>query len=130
MLIDDTGTVCYTGKQIPFLDTELTRACRKHRESSCALYLNGWVSTSLFSFLSGLKHFKIVLDNFTLYQHAGGDLSSKPFLPELYLYSPLTVKKIFIKQDAYCPIFETGLSFPKNVPVHNLFREDLDEIRI
>ena len=127
LLFGENNKLLYQSKIIPFLDTKLQRLCLKCKNTKCTLYLNGALSKSLCSLLAPLKKLTIILDNFTLYQNISvNDNHGKTFRPRLLILNPVKVKRIFLKQ-------ETGqyaLSVPENIPVYNLFREDLHEIRI
>ena len=82
---------------------------------------------SLYPFLAPLKNLTIILDNFTLYQNISvHDNHGRIFRPRLLLLNPVKVQRIFLKQETS----RYPLSAPENIHVHNLFREDLNEIRI
>ncbi len=126
-LFGENNELFYHGKTIPFLDTKLQRLCLKYKNRKCTLYLNGALSKSLCSLLAPLKNLTIILDNFTLYQNISlHDTHGKAFRPTLLILNPVKVKRIFLKQETS----RYTLPVPENIPVHNLFREDLHEIRI
>ncbi len=128
----------FWGRTIPFLDSELEKKleqhCFEHKTENCFLYLNGAIPRSFFSFLSGFKKLSVILDNFTLYQNVSEEPCFSKFCVEMSLLHPVKVEKIFIKQEkdrrGVADIGIEGVEFPKGVPVHNLFRENLYEIGI
>ena len=127
LLFGENNELLYQSKIIPFLDTKLHRLCLKCKNTKRTLYLNGALSKSLCSLLAPLKKLTIILDNFTLYQNISvNDNHGKTFRPRLLILNPVKVKKIFLKQETS----RYTLSVPENIPVYNLFREDLHEIRI
>jgi len=127
LLFGESNELLYHGKEIPFLDVKLQRMCLKYKNRKCSLYLNGALSKSLYPLLAPLKNLTIILDNFTLYQNISVyDNHGRIFRPRLLLLNPVKVQRIFLKQETS----RYPLSAPENIHVHNLFREDLNEIRI
>ncbi|MDM8550495.1 hypothetical protein QUF72_10470 [Desulfobacterales bacterium HSG2] len=131
LLTDENHQVLYHGNKIPSLDADLKNACLKYKNANHFLYLNGALSKSLFTFLSPFRHLNIVLDNFTLYQNVSvRENHGRRFAPEILLLHPVTVRKIFLKQDTRAQDKTNMLTIPGNIPFHNLFREDPHEIGI
>jgi len=130
LLADDNNQILYQGNEIPSLDASLKNVCLKYKNASSLLYLNGALSKSLFTFLSPFKQLKVVLDNFTLYQNVSvHENHGRRFAPEILLLHPVTVQKIFLKQDTRAEN-KIGLTIPENIQLHNLFREKPHEIGI
>jgi len=127
LLFRENNQVLYCGKKIPFLDMKLKKMCIKYKNRKYSIYLNGALSKSLFTFLAPLKNLTIILDNFTLYQNISvHNNHGIIFRPKLLLLYPVKVQRIFLKQETS----QYSLPLPENIPVHNLFREDIHEIRI
>jgi hypothetical protein len=128
ILYDQECQVLYHGSEIPSFDANLKNACMKYKNAKTYLYMNGAFSKSLYTFFTPFKNLKIILDNFTLYQNISVRENLGPrFSPEIILLHPVTVNKIFLKQDTG----KTGFpGLPKNIPVINLFRENPHEIGI
>ena len=127
VLFGEGDEVLYHGKEIPFVDKKLHGMCLKYKNRKCLLYLNGALSKSLYALLAPLKNVTIILNNFTLYQNISVyEFQDRVFWPKIFLFHPVKVRRIFLKQETeHHPVMT-----PKNIPVYNLFREDLDEIRI
>jgi hypothetical protein len=119
-------TLLYHGSEIPFLDRLLHEQLVAQRHGPVLMYLGGALSKGLYSFLAPLKNLKIVLHNFTLFQNISVYQQGKiKFHPKLYLLHPVVVEKIFLNEQA-----PADLPIPAAMALHNLYREDLDEIRI
>ncbi len=134
VLLEKDNQVLYHGNEIPALDANLKSSCMKYKNKESVLYLNGALSKSLFTFFAPFKKLKIILDNFTLYQNVSvRENHGIRFAPEILLLHNVRVNKIFVKQEnqAYNTTGSTGsLGIPRNIPVHNLFRENPYEIGI
>ncbi|MBF0207831.1 MAG: hypothetical protein HQK53_13180 [Oligoflexia bacterium] len=150
----------YQGTEIAFIDRQLLEQLRhlsgmgeSHGELHGAshtytLYLNSALSPSLFALLGSIKNLRVILDNFTLYQNISTSTSTytataaitAPLPSNLYLLRPTNVAGIFWRMDPDNPIdYSSNLLLmkllsqmkkSKKISVHNLFREDPDEIRI
>ncbi len=126
LLLNSDGTILYHGRQIAFMDTELKNACLQSKNKHNILYLNGALTPSLFSFLAPFNKLSVVMENFTLYQNITIGQKRRSFKPELSLFNAVPVKKIFIKQQS-----ETmKLQLPEKSVIHNLYRDNPDEIGI
>jgi hypothetical protein len=124
LLLDEQHLPLYRNQEIPFLDQELKAVCRRHRQQQCLLYLNGALSLSLFDFLADFDRFQVVLNNFTLYQNVSVHEGLKrEFAPQLSLLQPLRVKRIFVNRQA-----EVEMPLPAEVPVTDLFRDEVDDL--
>ncbi|MCP4113540.1 MAG: hypothetical protein GY749_49785 [Desulfobacteraceae bacterium] len=134
VLLDKESQVLYHGNEIPSFDANLKNICMKYKNKDSILYLNGALSKSLFTFFAPFKKLEIILDNFTLYQNVSvRESHGTRFAPEILLLHCVRINKIFLKQEnlAYNKTGNTGsLGIPRNVPVHNLFRENPYEIGI
>lgn len=128
ILAKSDGEILYLSNKIPFLDNQLKKKCLEFQNEKCLLYLDGALVKSLFTFLSPFKKLEIVLNNFTLYQNINLYMQKNTTThnPPISLYHPVTVDGIFIKEEAE----KTDLSIPAGIPIHNLFREDFNEIGI
>ena len=126
MLFDAAGKILYHGESIPFLDQALKKNCQLRREGSVRLYLNGALTRSLHALLASQEHLRIILDNFTLYQNVSVQVSNvHSFMPELVLLQPVLVRHIFLKQESDVP-----LALPKGIPVHDLFRDEMENFEL
>ncbi|MEI8348313.1 MAG: hypothetical protein WCG27_12660, partial [Pseudomonadota bacterium] len=113
--------------QIPFLDRDLLAKCLKQKNSPTLLYLGGALTKSLYTFLAPFKGFRTVLHNFTLFQNISVYKSGQSkFNPKLFLLNPVVVERIFLNIQSP----QALLPIPSGIKVHNLYREDPDEIRI
>lgn len=120
-------TALYHSKEIPFLDDSLKQICLDQSREEGVLYLNGALTKTLYRFLSPFKNLVVILDNFTCYQNISTELSrEKRFKPRLEVLEKVPVKSLFVKQDRW----ESSFRLPAEIPAINLFRDDLDEIRI
>lgn len=127
VLFGEGGELLYHGKEIPFADKKLQDMCLDCRKKKCILYLNGALSKSLYALLAPLKNLTVILNNFTLYQNISVyDFQNRIFWPKIFLFHPVKVRGIFLKQETT----QYTLTTPKNIPVYNLFREELHEIRV
>lgn len=119
LLLDDRGGILYRGGKPPFLDDELKAECLGHRNSGCLLYLNGALTRSFHALLAPLHTFRLVLDNFTLYQNISvSEVGGKPFRPGLSLRHPAPVRDIFLNREV-----DIDLSLPAGIQIHDLFRD-------
>lgn len=126
LLFDAGGEILYHGETIPFLDQALKKNCLKPHEGAIRMYLNGALTRSLYALLAPLENLRIILDNFTLYQNVSVQLSPvRTFKPDLALLQPVMVRHIFLKQDS-----NVSLALPKGIPVHDLFRDQMEEFEI
>ncbi len=120
--------ILFSGDQIPFLDERLKKVLSENKDKSCTLYLNGALCKSLYTFLASFDKLKIVLNNFTLYQNISTirnvDLTFKPTISLLH---PIKVDNIFIKEEDHSKI---KLPIPNNIPIHNIFKEEINALRI
>lgn len=129
LLLGDSTRLIYHGRQIPFLDEPLKEAVKRRKGEESVLYLNGALSKSLFSYLSPFSKLKVVLDNFTLYQNVSVDEGlGRSFRPRLFLFHPVKVKSVFLNMERERDW--RRLRIPHQIPVYNLYREDLNEIGI
>jgi hypothetical protein len=127
LLLGERSELLYESKKIPFLDRNLHSQCLAYKQRTCFLYLNGALTTSLYTLLAPHSNLTVILDNFTLYQNiAVHDNRGKTFRPRLLILNPVEVKRIFVKQETS----RYALSVPENISVYNLFREDFHEVRI
>lgn len=127
ILFDPNGKIIYHGTKIPFLDASLKEICLKRKNSKLFLYLNGALSKTLASSLSGVKNLHIILDNFTQYQSIRvKDEPNKAFLPALEVKNPVNLAKIFIKEEEG----STRLRLPSRISVYNLFKDNLLGIKL
>jgi len=132
--------ILFHGTKIVSLDPELKKKCLNHKDKNLYLYINGALSGTLAVFLSQFKNMTLILDNFTQYLNISvcedHEKHEKNFLPEIYLFHKIKVKKIFLKQKnniikPYTELFENKeLKFCKNISIHNLYRENTNEIVI
>ncbi|MBT3783770.1 hypothetical protein HOF92_02265 [bacterium] len=125
LLFDESGMLVYEGFQPPFLDSELKSKIRPLASNSCTLYLNGALTHSLCNFLSPYQNWRIILDNFTLYQRISVTKEKRSFRPEICLFHPLRLKGIFLREVSF-----QSLDLPEKIPIHNIYREDSDAISI
>lgn len=125
----------YNGVVIPFLDTALKDVCSHYKERTGYLYLKGALSRSLFEFLSPFKNLSVILESFSLYHNISThENSAGLFLPNLYLLYPVKVLSLFLKLDKRLgekkDAVIDSLPFPEDIPVHDLFNENSDNIEI
>ena len=119
LLFDDRGELLYRGVTPPFLDAGLRDRCLQSRGKACLLYLNGALTRSLHALFAPWHTFRIVLDNFTLYQNVSvSEGMARAFRPQLSLLQPVLVRHIFLNQEA-----DVVLALPPGIAVHNLFLE-------
>lgn len=123
-LFDDVGTIIYRGYASPFADEQLIALVARPHDAPKFLYLNGAMTASLHSQVISCRNLTVILDNFTLYQDYNS--AGVPTLCKIELLNRPIIECIFVKEEVdfhYLPL-------PANVRVHNLFREDFDEIRV
>ena len=123
-LLFSASKLLYRSDLIPFEDTLLKHHVDQFYQQKLFLYLNGALSHSLANFLAPFQNLTVILDNFTLYQNICLSFA-RTFSPQLELFHPLNLEKIFLRQQTkthFLPHIKT--------PIHNLYREDPDEIRI
>jgi len=127
ILFRDSGTILYHGGKIPYLDDQLKQSCQVHRENRRVLYLKGALSRSLYRYLSPLADLTIVLHDFTCYQNIStATEAGSEFRPTLRIRHSVPLSYLFIKRESEAARVE----LPKNVPVINLYRDNLDDFRI
>jgi hypothetical protein len=127
ILFDEKGKILYRGAGIPFLDSDLKDICLEHKNKSCTLYLDGSLPRSLYAFFAPFRNLLIVLDNFTQYQNISTQRNaSKKFQPRLELYHGVPLHSLYLKEEG----LDYPIRLPLDVPVYNLFRDDLYEIGI
>lgn len=119
LLLDEKCHEIGQGTTLVSRDPALRKLCLKQKDRKTMLYLNGALTRSLSSFLAPFKNLEIILDNFTLYLNIHTeDPGKKLFRPEITLYHPVRIKKIFVREESP---FDPGL-LPANCPVINIFR--------
>lgn len=127
ILIDEKNNIIHQSDEIPFMDKKLKEICTNNVKEKLYLYLNGALSKTLHNFLAPFKKLDLVLDNFTLFHNISTSRNrQRAFTPKIFLLNQVNVEKIFIKQD----VLNNPLKICENIPVHNIFREETDEIRI
>lgn len=120
LLFTDAKKLIYHGETIVSKDMELKKQCEAISKGKSFLYLKGGLTRSLYEFLAPFGGLQLVLDNFTLYLNINISLQQGiEFKPELFLFHPVAIKTIFIKQETD---FDLSL-LPPGVVVRNLFRE-------
>jgi len=120
LLLSDSGQPIYRGKTIVSQDKELRRKCKNRYYTPDILYLKSALTRSLYKFLAPFGRLQIILDNFTLYHNITASQRQKAgFKPEIFLYHPVPIKNIFIKQETY---LDRSL-LPPGPMIKNIFRE-------
>ncbi|MBF0359513.1 MAG: hypothetical protein HQK49_00785 [Oligoflexia bacterium] len=136
----------YRGTKIAFLDDELIKHCIKYSDtdsnSNLYLYLNSALTKSLNNILVPFKHLKIILDNFTIYQDVSAcktsllsdvlDLAKdlvKDKDHKILLLNQINVSALFMREEVD---MDTSIihKYSGKKPVINIFRENLNEIRV
>ncbi len=127
IFFNKNNDILYSSQDIPFLDKDLKQVCLNTRETVCFLYINGALSKSFYAFLSPFSNLTVIVDNFTCYQNIfTSQHQNSGFRPDLRLFHSPIVEKIFIKQEKGVDSF----SLPGNMIAHNIFRDNINEIRI
>lgn len=120
LVLTDSGQVLYRGHTIVSQDRELKNMCETIYHAPSVLYLKGALTGSLYKFLTPFNMLQLVLDNFTLFLNISAPKRQRPdFKPEIFLYHPVPVKNIFIKQETH---FDPIL-LPPGLRAKNIFRE-------
>jgi hypothetical protein len=120
LLFTESGQLIYRGKTIVSQDIELREKCATTNHAPGSLYLRGALTPSLYTFLAPFEQFRVILDNFTFHLNINSTQQQKTeFKPDIFLYHPVVVKNIFLKQETY---FNVSL-LPPGLTVKNLFRE-------
>ncbi len=127
LLCKTNGDLVFQSSDIPFLDSQLKTECLKMKDESSILYLNGSLTPTLYDFLVPFPKLAIILDNYTCYQNiAVQEKPGRTFKPGLYTYHLVPLTCLFLKQEDN----HKDLTFPHNIPVYNLFRDEPNEIGI
>lgn len=120
LVLAGSGQVLYRGETIVSQDRELIKECEAIYNVPCVLYLKGALTSSLYKFLAPFEQLQLVLDNFTLFLSITASKRQRPgFKPEIFLYHPVPVKNVFIKQETH---FDPFL-IPPGLNAKNIFRE-------
>ncbi len=105
--------IYYTSTQIPALDNELHQQLLSSKEQT--LYLAGALTDDLAKKIR--PKINIILDNFTMCQ--------TKLTVKLKVKNSVTINSIFmIEHGGRLP------NLPSNIPIHNIYREDADAIRV
>lgn len=127
LLFNEKEQLLYSSSEIPSLDNDLLKYLFNNKNNPSTLYLNGALTKSLLNSLASYSNLKIILNNFTQYQNIS--LKSDPqkvFRPQVILLHPVNVTHIFLNEKhPHLPF-----KMPRNIPISNLYREELNEIRI
>ena len=120
LMLADSGQLIYRGETIVSRDEELKRKCETIYHAPGVLYLKGALTSSLYKFFAPFKRLQLILDNFTLFLSITASKRQRPeFKPEIFLYHPVPVKTIFIRQETH---FDPSL-LPPGLIAKNIFRE-------
>ncbi len=104
IVFDEKSRLLYRGYEIPFSDTDLKKVCKNNADKKIYVYLDGAFTNSTINFFAPFDKFTIILNNFTLYQHASKQLLSDAIhnrynlKPEICLLHKNSVKEIFVKE--------------------------------
>ena len=120
LVLAGSGQVLYRGETIVSQDRDLKKECEAIYAAPAVLYLKGALTSSLYKFLAPFQQLQLVLDNFTLFLGNTASKRQQPgFRPKIFLYHPVPVKNIFIKQETH---FDQFL-LPPGLSAKNIFRE-------
>jgi hypothetical protein len=117
-ILDFAGKVLYQSQLSAFMDEELISFLKSTSVKDFVVLLNSSLTDSLVQKLKAVTHAPVVLTHFTLYQAEHFDSLN------LFLRQVCPVQTYFYKQEGQVTAYE------KLPPGVNLFRGDLDEIRI
>ncbi len=108
-------------EHIPFLNEKKKKNLDDNQDQELILYLAGALTPSLYGRFAAFKNLSIVLDNFTLYHNitVKGSFDRRVFFPKLYLFHPMKIEKIFIKDEG--GKLDLDLSA---LPIINIFRQE------
>ncbi|MBF0297155.1 MAG: hypothetical protein HQK51_00425 [Oligoflexia bacterium] len=131
-------SVLYKGTEIAFLDDDLRKCCIKYSTNKTYLYLNSALTKSLSCTLAPFEKMDIILDNFTLYQDISTNIPNNNILMKrLSLLHTINVSALFMREETKIDKTNYGNYFFKFInnnknkqTLINIFRENLDEIRV
>ncbi len=120
VVLDKKLNPIFLGTVSPFMDEDLFDAIGKTADST--IYLEGALTGALYRKLVSLNVKQVILNNFTLYQNIGRNINE---MLDIRLLNPINLNRIFVKEE-----IQLELTVPDEIPIINLFRENLNEIAI